>query len=406
MDDLIFITHRVPLPPEKGGDVRAWRILRQLAGAHRVHLGCFSDGAKDAQGGEALEEICASVFCAPRSLPVAHIKSLAAFAQGEALGTAFSLDVRMMRWVTETIARHRPGCAFVCGATMAPYLEHHRFGTRVVDMVEVGSAKWRQYAETSHWPLNEFYWRQERALLALETRAASRFDYTLFGSAAEAHLFTRRAPRAPARVVTMRNGVDHDFFSAERDYVNPYPPGRRVVVFAGAMDYPPNIEAAVWFATDVMTMLRHRFPTIDFWMVGDRRARAVRALADRDIHSARGVADPRPYLAYADAVVVPLRIGRGIENNVLEGMAMAKPVIATPAALDGLDFVNGEEVFCSASAPGFASAVAAALGGRADEMGNRARQRIVADCGWDAVLRVLDGLYTPGRGQAALASAS
>lgn len=324
--------------------------------------------------------------------------------QGKPVSAAYGGDVRLTRWIAETMAAYRPSDAFVVGAAMAPYLEDYRFGMRVIDMVKVDSEKWRRSAETSRWPLNEFYWRQERAQLALEMRAASRCDYVFFASAAEANLFSRRAPRAPARVVALRNGVDHAYFSPAHHHRNPFPGDRRAVVFAGALDYAPNIEGAAWFATEVMTMLRHRFPTIDFWVVGDHPARAVRALARGDIHVVRHRGDIRPYLAHADAIVAPLRIARGIDNNVLEGMAMAKPVIATPAALDGLDLVVGEEVLCAANAPGFASAVATALSGRAGDMGARARRRIETDFDWSAALRRLDTLSPVGAPTRAVAS--
>ncbi len=393
MSDLIFLAHRMPLPPGKGDDDRAWHMLCHLATYHRVHLGCFSDRPEDERDLAPLSEICASVACIPFRPAAVSLKRLAALMRGKPVSGAYFGNVRLTRWLAETIAAHRPTHAFACGAAMARYLEDYRFATRVIDLVEVASEKWRQHAETSHWPLSELFWRQERALLTLETRLASRADYALFASAAEANLFARRAPRAPTRAIALRNGIDHSYFSPAQDYANPYPPGRKIVVFAGVMDYPPNIEAAAWFATEVMTMLRHRFPTIEFWIVGEHPARAVRSLARRDIHIARHRGDARPYLAHADAVVVPLRVARGTDNNVLEGMAMAKPVVATPAALDGLDLVMGEEVVCSASAPGFASGVATALSGRASDMGMRARRRIETDYDWSASLSILDDLF-------------
>jgi sugar transferase (PEP-CTERM/EpsH1 system associated) len=404
MSDLIFLAHRMPLPPEKGDNDRAWHMLCHLATHHRVHLGCFSDHPSDERHLASLNEICASVMCIPFRPAAASAKSFAALVQGKPVSSAYVGNVRLMRWLAETMANHRPSHAFACGAAMACYLEDYRFATRIIDLVAVASEKWRQRAETSHWPLNEFNWRQERALLALETRVASRADYALFASAAEAHLFSRRAPRAPARVLAIRDGIDHGYFSPTQEFANPYPPGRKIVVFAGAMNYSPNIEGATWFATEVMTMLRHRFPTIDFWVVGDHPARALRGLARRDIHVVRHGGDIRPYLAHADAVVAPLRVARGTDNNVLEGMAMAKPVVATPAALDGLKVVIGEEVLCSASAPGFASAVATALSGRAGEMGARARQRIETDYDWSAALRALDDLFGQTASTAATAS--
>ncbi len=392
MSDLIFLAHRMPLPPEKGETARAWHMLRRLADNHRVHLGCFYEHASEAKHIARLNEVCASVLCLPLRPSARRLKSFAAFMQGRAVSAAFAGDARLTRWIAETLATHHPTQALVSGAAMAPYLESCRLHTRVVDMVELTSERWRQRAERSRWPLSDLHWRQERALLAREMRAASRFDHTVFASAAEMNLFARRAPRVPAHLVTLRSGIDHDYFNPTRDYPNPYPTGRKIVVFAGKLDDPPNIEGVRWFAAEVMTMLRHRFPTIDFWMVGAHPTRAVRALTRRDIHLAAPTADTRPYLAHADAVVAPLRAMRGVENNVLEGMAMGRPVIATPAALDGLDLALGEEVLCSASAPGFATCVATVLGGRAHEIAQRGRQRVMADYGWVAALRLLDEL--------------
>lgn len=404
MTDLIFLAHRMPLPTGEDDSVRVWHMLRRLAASHRVHLGFLSENAMDASHEAALGEMCASMMCVRLRKSAARIKRVAAFTQGKPVNAAYGGNARLARWIVETMAAHRPSHAFVCRSEMAAYLEDYRFTRRVLDMVEVGSEQWRRSAETSHWPRSELCWRQERVLLAREQRVAARFDDTLFASAAEANLFARRAPRAPAHIVAMRNGVDHDYFSPERDYPNPFPQGRKAVVFAGRMDYQPNIEGAAWFATEVMTMLRHRVPTLDFWIVGARPSRAVRGLAQGDIHLVRNAADIRPYLAHADAIMAPLRVARGIENNVLEGMAMAKPVVATPAALDGLDFVVGEEVFCSASAPGFASGVAAALSERGRTVGLQARARVEAEYGWSATLRVLDRVFGLNKPPVAAAS--
>ncbi len=332
-------------------------------------------------------------MCVPVNSFMAPLKRFKAIAQGKPVAATYFGNPHLTRWVAETWATHHPRHAFVYGTPMAPYLDQCRFETRVIDMVEVASEKWRQIAETAYWPFNALYWRQERAMLALEQHVASRFDAALFASAAEAKLFARRAPRTLARVVTIRNGVDCDYFSPEREYTNPFPAGRKSVVFAGAMDYPPNVEGATWFATEVMTMLRHRFPTIDFWMIGADPTAPVRMVAHGDVHILRRAGDIRPYLAHADAVIAPLRVARGIENYVLEGMAMARPVIATPAALDGLEFTIGEEVLCSASAPGFASAVAVALSGRSAAMGPLARRAVEAKYSWRSALGTLDHLF-------------
>jgi glycosyltransferase involved in cell wall biosynthesis len=163
------------------------------------------------------------------------------------------------------------------------------------------------------------------------------------------------------------------------------------------MDRAPNVDAAKWFAAEVMTALRHRFPAFDFWIVGAHPVASLRRLARGDVHVTGRVPDVRPYIAHADAVVAPLRSPGGSENKLLEALAMAKPVVATPAALDGLDLNIGGEVLAASNAQQFANTIARLFNGEMAELGARARQRIVADYGWAASLRVLEGLFAESR---------
>ena len=382
----------MPYPPDKGDKVRSWHILRHLAERHRVHLGCFSDDSAGERHIAELEKICASVMCLPIHPLLRRFKSLGALKSGDAMSVAYCRDVRLMRWIAETFARSRPSEAFVFSSAMAPYLDGYRFGTRVIDMVDVDSEKWHQYADKRLWPMKAIYRREARKLRQVEIAAARGFDYTLFASGPEASLFLKRTGRSASRVLAMRNGVVADFFDPAQAGANPYPKGRKSIVFTGAMDYWPNVEAAKWFVAEVMTALRHRFPAFDFWIVGAHPAASLRRLARGDVHVTGRVPDIRPYIAHADAVVAPLRIARGIQNKVLEAMAMAKPVVATPAALEGLDLKIGHEVLAASNAQQFANTIARLFSGEMVEIGTRARQRIVADYGWGASLRVLDGL--------------
>lgn len=392
MADLLFLAHRMPYPPEKGDKIRSWHILRHLAERHRVHLGCFYDDPADTRHVAELQKHCASVACLPIHPLLRRIKSLAALRDGEAMSIAYFRDPRLTRWIAETFERWRPSQAFVFCSAMAPYLEGYRFAASVIDMVDVDSEKWHQYADTRAWPMRAIYRREAQKLRGVEIAAARRFDYTLFASAPEASLFLKRSGRSTSRVLPMRNGVDYDFFAPAHAGRNPYPAGRKAIAFTGAMDYWPNVEAARWFVAEVMTSLRHRFPAFDFWIVGAHPARSLRALARNDVHVTGRVEDIRPYIAHADAVVAPLQIARGIQNKVLEAMAMAKPVIATPAALEGLDLRVGDEVLAASNPQQFACAIAKLFGGEMAALGERARARIVADYGWPASLHVLDAL--------------
>ena len=154
-------------------------------------------------------------------------------------------------------------------------------------------------------------------------------------------MFKQLAPELADRVCFMDNGVDFTYFSPDRDYENPYQGQSDVLVFTGAMDYWANVDAVRWFAREIFPRVRQSIPSARFVIVGTRPTRDVLQLASLPGVSVTGaVADIRPYLAHARAAVAPLRIARGVQNKVLEAMAMAIPVLATPAAVEGIEYDN------------------------------------------------------------------
>ncbi|HUN51436.1 MAG TPA: glycosyltransferase, partial [Candidatus Sulfotelmatobacter sp.] len=210
-------------------------------------------------------------------------------------------------------------------------------------------------------------------------------------SAAEADLFRSLAADAGGRVGYVPNGVDCDYFSPERDYPNPFEaPGPRLV-FTGAMDYWANVDAVSFFAAAVLPLVRRRLPDARFYIVGSNPTAEVAALADGSSVLVTGrVPDVRPYLAHADVVVAPLRIARGIQNKVLEGMAMGKAVVASPQAMEGIDAAAAREVLVADGPEALAEAVCRAVDHEAGAaLGRHARQRIVADWDWSASLKRL-----------------
>jgi sugar transferase (PEP-CTERM/EpsH1 system associated) len=394
MDDLLFLAHRIPYPPNKGDKIRSWHILRHLAQRFRVHLGCFVDDPDDWRHRSVLEPLCASVRLVPLGPARARLRSLAGLATGDALSLPYYRDRRLSDWVAATLDRARPGVVFAFSSTMAQYLPPPAFAARrIVDLVDVDSEKWRAYAERMPAPRSWIYAREARTLLAFERRVAAEADTCLFVSAQEADLFRRLAPEVADRADHLWNGVDTAYFSPERDYEDPFAGHRRTVVFTGAMGYWPNVEAACRFAREILPRLAARVPDVRFAVVGADPAAEVRALATADGATVRvtgRVEDVRPYIAHAAACVAPMRIARGVQNKVLEAMAMARPVVVSPEGLAGIEAVPGRDVLVADGAEAFADALAGVLERGAEGMGARARRHVAEAHAWPAALARLD----------------
>jgi sugar transferase (PEP-CTERM/EpsH1 system associated) len=390
MEDLLLLIHRIPYPPNKGDKIRSYHLLKHLAQHYRVHLATFVDDPEDWQYVPHVEALCASSHFAGMNPLLARVRSLSALVKNRSLSLEYYRDAGLARWVDDTLVAHDIERVLVFCSPMAQYAERHRGARRVIDFCDIDSEKWRQYAEQKSFPMNLVYRYEARQLLRYERQVARDYDASLFVSKPEAELFRRLAPESSAKIGHFSNGVDTDYFSPDQTFASPYAAGERALVFTGAMDYWPNIDAVKWFAAEVFPQLRQRFADARFYIVGSRPAPAVLALAQQDGVVVTGtVPDVRPYIAHAAVAVAPLRIARGVQNKVLEAMAMATAVVVSPQALEGIDAVPGSELVLAEDAPAFADACAALLEGQASAsaaIGSAARAKVQRQYSWSSNL--------------------
>lgn len=397
MRDLLFLTHRIPYPPNKGDKIRAWHMFDYLRRHFRVHLGCFVDDASDRQHITMLQSLCANSCFINQSARAARLRSLRGLLTGEALSLPYYRDAELGNWVAQTLRQHPITHALAFSGPMAQYLparNHCKPLHRLLDLVDVDSEKWLDYATSQPWPLAPLYRREARRLLAFERDSADQCDAITLVSPAEADLFRRRAPGAAHKIRHFSNGVDSDYFAPRPDLASPYPEQQTVLVFTGAMDYWPNVEAVQWFAWRVLPSLRMQCPTLHFYIVGARPSSQVRALQRlQGVHVTGTVPDIRPYLQHALAAVAPLRIARGVQNKVLEAMAMEKTVVASPQALEGISAVSGTELLRADDGAAFICQLSHLLAKPATAtIGRAARQRVLLDYSWSRNLRQLGQL--------------
>jgi glycosyltransferase involved in cell wall biosynthesis len=157
------------------------------------------------------------------------------------------------------------------------------------------------------------------------------------------------------------------------------------------MDYWPNEEGAAWFADAVLPLVKAKIPDAHFYVVGAGAGGTLKALSRADVTIAGEVSDMRPYIAHAAAVVAPLRIARGVQNKVLEAMAMARPTVATTAASRALAVADRDQLYIADDAAAFAEAVAAAAtGADRDRIAEAGRAYVVQNHQWPDVLAAVD----------------
>ena len=384
--DLLFLAHRAPFPPDRGDKIRSYHMLRHLMTRARVHLVAFGETEADFGVPAEIAAALASVTIVPRRKP----QALAAV-EAMARGLPVSLIAFESGAIRAAIERVRADAVYCFSGQMAQYLPAGV--PAVMDFVDVDSAKFAQYADGGRSPMRWMMRREARLLSAFERRIAARVRASVFVSEAEAALF--RAGGATGRIEAVENGIDADAFDPQRRRAaaGSAAAGQGpLIVFTGQMDYRPNVEAVTGFARAVLPRLHAVHPDLRFAIVGRAPTATVRALAGQRVVVTGEVDDVRPWLAAADVCVAPLALARGIQNKVLEAMAMARPVVASTAAAEGID--QGGTLRVATDAAGQAAAILALLADpqAAAALGAAARARVVARYDWRARLAPLDAL--------------
>ncbi|MEA3001552.1 MAG: hypothetical protein QOH81_340 [Sphingomonadales bacterium] len=400
MADILFLAHRIPYPPDRGDKIRSWHELKHLSRLARVHLACFADDAADAAHLPALREALngrlgeARVEVRRTGKAVAGARALL---EGRPVSLALFDSHGLRAFVRRLLATRDIGMIFAFSGQMAQFVPPRAPQRFVMDFGDMDSEKFASYAEEGGL-MAPIHRREARILFAHEREVAARADVSLFVSDAEAGLFRDRVKLPGADIRALQNGVDLRFYDPAA-VVAPAEAPHPLIVFTGQMDYAPNIDAVSWFAAEVLPML----PGITFAIVGRKPSEAVRKLAGERVIVTGAVNDVRAWLAAADIVVAPLRIARGIQNKVLEAMAMARPVVASPAAFEGIDAKPGRDLVVADGAEEQARAIGDLLADppAAAAIGKAARRRMEQAYRWEAQLAPLAEILGLGKRKAA-----
>lgn len=386
--EVLFLSHRVPFPPDRGDKIRSWNVLKAIARLAPTHVIGLADPADDPDTGRReIAEIAASVHIVPLSMTRPKAVASALLTGRSASVCAFSS--RAMTTQVSALLSERPiGTIYAFSGQMAQFVPLRLDGQRfVMDFVDMDSAKFYAFA-AERTGLSSIANRMEaRRLFAFEKRVARRADLSLFVSAQEAGQFREKSGLDANRIGVLENGIDLERFNPGQNFQSIDAGGAPLIVFTGQMDYRPNIDAVGMFAREAMPLIRALHPGAVFAIVGRAPAAEVKALSILPGILVTGeVPDTRDWLAAAEIVVAPLRMARGIQNKVLEAMAMARPVVASPEAAQGIDARYGRDLVVARGPDAQANAVLNLLAApdEAAKIAQAARARVAERYGWEA----------------------
>lgn len=396
---VVFLCQRLPHAPTTGDRIPAYHLLRHLAMRYRVFVGTCIDDRSDEGEVAGLREKVAGLCVAPAYRPWAYLRAIPRWLAGEPLSFAVFRSRQLARWLDDIEAKERPVAVVAFSSNMAAYAVDgfaRNAGdepVRILHFCDVDSQKFADYAARRKGVARFLLELEAARVRKEELRMARRADAVAFVSDEEADLFRALVDAPRERVFTLRNGVDLETFDPQRYPVAPFVKSGPVLMFTGAMDYPPNVEAVAWFCDNVLPSIRAERPDVRFMIVGVRPAPRVQRLAAQPGVVVTGrVPSAAAYLAHADVVVAPLLVARGIQNKVMEAMAMGKPLIATRAALVGIGAIPGQHVVCAETPREWIDQCLRLLRDpeAARELGRAAREQMREHHDWPTQLSQLD----------------
>ncbi len=396
-EPLLFLCHRIPFPPNKGDKITTFNLLKFLSKHYQVHLGCFVDDEYDRQYIRELKVYCETSFCLDICNRRQSTSGIKALFFGESVSTAHYRSSAFQQRVDDTIANNDIDILFVYSSAMSQFIEHkqYRHKTRVLDMADIDSDKWRQYAENKPWYTRWIYSREQKILEKHEQQVLQDFEAVTFITDEEAKLFSSMSPLSLRdKIYILANGVDTNYFDPQAEFDLTELPKLKspAICFTGAMDYWANVDAVVWFCKNVWPKILDENPTCIFYIVGGKPPPKVKQLETLQGVIVTGrVPDVRPYLDSAKVAIAPMRIARGVQNKVLEAMAMAKPVVMTSMGQEGISVDAIQQALVHDEPAEMAQSIISLLALESIDFGQN-RQWIIDRYGWDNALEKLPEL--------------
>jgi sugar transferase (PEP-CTERM/EpsH1 system associated) len=386
---ILYVCHRFPYPPKRGGTIRPFNMIRHLAQSHEVTVCSLTRSAQQTQDAQGIAPFCSEFHIGQVDDRFQTLRMIATIPTPLTASASFFHSSALNRRIRCLLAEKSFDLVFVHCSSVAHYVQHVVGIPKILDFGDMDSQKWLDYAKHKPFPLSMAYWWEGKRLRAEEKRLARHFDLCTTITRAEHQTLVDYGGDTPSD--WFPNGVDNGFFKPSEDA--PYDPD--TIAFVGRMDYFPNQQSMLDFCAEVLPLLKAKRPQIKLQIVGAEPSPAVRKLADIPGVTVTGsVPDVRPFVARAALTVAPLRIARGTQNKILEAMAMGIPVVASNIAAAGVDAVPGQHLLTADAPADMCQQILRVL----DDPNERARlsdagrARVLSNHAWPNSMKRLDAI--------------
>ena len=404
---ILYLAHRIPYPPNKGDKIRTFNQIKFLSQRNDLSIATLCDNKHDLRYSESLKNFCTSYELDYVS-PYKKISSiLSSFINKKPISVNYFYSSKLQKKINYLLKNNRFDVIFCFCSVMAEYVFNAKeyFANKpllVMDYCDLDSHKWYQYSKNSIFPMKLIYRYESKVLFEYEKNINKEFDISIFVSDVEKKLFLSKY-RNGKNIHVIPNGVDYNFFTPNTSRIHLLPfdvinfiSQKKVIMFVGAMDYKPNIDAVLWFVDKVFSKLKKEVKDICFLVVGQNPSDDIKRLhKQNDIFVTGFVKDVRPYYDIAQIIVVPIMIARGIQNKVLEAMSMEKSVVLTNEANEGIWGKDKIHLYLANDKEQFYRSIKDLLNNseKMQEIGKRARAYVKDNFSWDSHLTKLNTLF-------------
>jgi sugar transferase (PEP-CTERM/EpsH1 system associated) len=385
---ILYLCHRFPYPPRRGGKIRPFNMIRHLSRHHEVTVASIVRSQAEADEGAGLADHCARYEMARVFEPVQVLRMVARLPTPTPSSSGYFYSPQVARFVRGALARATFDLIFVHCSSVARYVEGVRNVPKILDFGDMDSQKWLEYARYRPFPLSLGYRLEGMKLEREERRLARRFDMCTATTRAEWD--TLNGYGTAVRTDWFPNGVDAEYFAPTGE---PYDVD--TIAFVGRMDYYPNQQCMLDFCATTLPLLRTRRPAIKLLIVGADPSPAVRRLGRlAGVEVTGSVADVRPYLRRSALTVAPLSIARGTQNKILEAMATGVPVVTSRVAAGGVDALDGEHFLVASTPDEYVAAMLRVIEHPEERarLASAGRARMLSHHAWSKSMQRLDGI--------------